>query len=61
MTTMKMMLFLLISIGLMSCEPDVVKPAGKPSNLQTQLTVTNGEVHVQASADSTNFYTITFF
>ncbi|MEY3591243.1 MAG: hypothetical protein RLZZ38_196 [Bacteroidota bacterium] len=58
---MKMMLFLILSIGLISCEPDVVKPAGKPSNLQTQLTVTNGEVHVQASADSTNFFTITFF
>ena len=45
----------------MACQPDDVKPAGKPSNLQTQLTITNGEVHVQATADSTNFFTITFF
>ena len=58
---MKMILFTILSIALMACQPDVVKPAGKPSNLQTQLTITNGEVHVQATADSTNFFTITFF
>ena len=48
---MKMILFTILSVVLMGCQPDVVKPAGKPSNLQTQLTITNGEVHVQATAD----------
>ncbi len=56
-----MILFTILSVALTACQPDVVKPAGKPSNLQTQLTITNGEVHVQATADSTNFFTITFF
>jgi len=58
---MKIMTFLLISLALFSCEPDVPKPAGKPSNLNTQLTITNGEVHVLATADSANFYTVTFY
>jgi hypothetical protein len=58
---MKIMTFLLLSLALISCKPDTPKPAGKPSNLTTQLTITNGEVHVLASADSVNFYTVTFF
>ena len=55
---MKIMTFLLLSLTLLACEPDVPKPPGLPSNLNTQLTVTNGEVTVLATADSVNFFTI---
>lgn len=58
---MKIMTFLLLSLALIACKPDAPKPPGLPSNLNTQLTITNGEVHVLATADSVNFYTITFF
>lgn len=55
------MTFLLLSLTLSACKPDVPKAPGLPSNLNTQLTVTNGEVHVLATADSVNFYTVTFY
>lgn len=58
---MKIMTLLLISLALFACDPDVPKAPGLPSNLNTELTITNGEVHVLATADSANFYTITFF
>ena len=58
---MKMMTFLLLSLTLLACQPDEPKAPGLPSNLNTQLTITNGEVHVIASADSANFYTVTFY
>ena len=58
---MKIMTFLLLSFTLSACKPDVPKAPGLPSNLNTQLTVTNGEVHVLATADSVNFYTVTFY
>jgi PKD repeat protein len=58
---MKIMTFLLLSLTLLACNPDAPKPPGLPSNLNTQLTITNGEVHVLATADSVNFYTVTFF
>lgn len=61
MKHMKIITFLLLSITLLACEPETPKTPGLPSNLNTQLTVTNGEVHVLATADSANFYTITFF
>ena len=58
---MKIMSFLLLCISLLACKPDAPKPPGLPSNLNTQLTITNGEVHVLATADSANFYTVTFY
>ena len=58
---MKIMTFLLLSLTLLACDPEVPKTPGLPSNLNTQLTVTNGEVTVLATADSVNFFTITFF
>ena len=39
---MKIMTFLLLSLTLSACKPDVPKAPGLPSNLNTQLTVTNG-------------------
>ncbi|MEN9698937.1 MAG: hypothetical protein RLZZ301_135 [Bacteroidota bacterium] len=45
---------------LTACQPEAVVPARLPSHLQTQLTINSGEVHVKASADSVNFYTIAF-
>ena len=56
---MKIMTFLLLSLTLLACEPDAPIAPGLPSNLNTQLTITNGEVHVLATADSVNFYTVT--
>ncbi|MFM7644359.1 MAG: family 16 glycosylhydrolase [Sphingomonadales bacterium] len=58
---MKIMTFLLLSLTLLACQPDEPEAPGLPSNLNTQLTITNGEVHVIASADSANFYTVTFY
>ena len=58
---MKIMTFLLLSLTLLACEPDAPIAPGLPSNLNTQLTITNGEVHVLATADSVNFYTVTFY
>jgi hypothetical protein len=58
---MKIMSFLLICLSLLACEPDAPKPPGLPSNLNTQLTINNGEVNVVATADSANFYTVTFY
>lgn len=58
---MKMIALLVLSITFASCRPEDPKTPGLPSNLNTELTITNAEVHVQATADSANFFTITFF
>lgn len=54
-------LLIFIFAGLAGCDKTTPPAVVKPTNLVTAVDVTSGLVHVQASADGANFYTITFF
>jgi beta-glucanase (GH16 family) len=56
----KMHLFLIVLVGLFSCEKPESPAIVLPTNLVTAINVNGSEINVQATADNTNFYTFTF-
>lgn len=54
-------LLIFIFAGLAGCDKQTPPAVVKPTNLVTAVDITSGLVHVQASADAANFYTVTFF
>ena len=50
-----------MSFVVFSCQKDSIPSLVLPSNLQTNISHTSGDVEVQATADSANFFTFTFY